>query len=132
MGTLGNILLVLVLGFVGLIVATQVLVQVRARSAAGKPLPPLPGDVGDRITRSKHALVYFFSPMCGACRAITPRVKSLEKRGGDVFAIDVSETAEVARALRIMATPSTVEVADGKIVGFHIGPVPEEVFARFG
>lgn len=131
MGTISTILLVLALGFVGLIVATQVLVQVRARSATGKPVPPLPGAVGERITRSPHALVYFFSPMCGACRAITPRMKGLEKGGADVFTIDVSQTVEIARALGIMATPSTVEVAEGKIVGFHIGPVPEAVMARF-
>ncbi len=38
---------------------------------------------------------------------------------------------EVARALRVMATPSTVEISDGRIVGYHIGPIPDEVMTRF-
>jgi thiol-disulfide isomerase/thioredoxin len=131
MAILGNVVLVLVLGFVALVVAMQVLVQVRARALAGKPLPPLPGVVGERVTRSKRALVYFFSPACGACRAITPRVRALGQKNPSVFAIDVSQSVELARALRIMATPSTVEIAEGKIVALHIGPIPADVMARF-
>jgi hypothetical protein len=30
-----------------------------------------------------------------------------------------------------MATPSTVEIAEGKIVALHIGPIPADVMARF-
>jgi thiol-disulfide isomerase/thioredoxin len=131
MATFGTVLIVLVVGFVGLMVAMQVLVQTRAKALAGKPLPPLPGAVGERVTRSKRALVYFFSPACGACRAITPRVRELGKKNSSVFAVDVSQSLDLARALRVMATPSTVEIAEGKIVGFHIGPIPDEVFARF-
>lgn len=35
------------------------------------------------------------------------------------------------RGLNVMATPSVVEIADGVIVGFHVGVVPAEVMARF-
>lgn len=131
MATISTALLVLVLGFVALVVVTQIMMVARARGQAGKPAPPLPGALGERVLRSERALVYFFSPMCGACRALTPRVRALGEKNDGVFAIDVSQSTEAARALRVMATPSTVEIADGKIVGFHIGPVPEEVFARF-
>lgn len=131
MATLGTVLLILVVGFVILVMAMQVLMQVRAKALAGKPLPPLPGALGERIARSKSALVYFFSPACGACRALTPRVQALGKKNKSVFAVDVSLSLELARAFRVMATPSTVEVADGKIVGIHIGRIPEEVVARF-
>jgi hypothetical protein len=30
-----------------------------------------------------------------------------------------------------MATPSTVEIADGKIQGLYIGAIPDEVMARY-
>jgi thioredoxin-like negative regulator of GroEL len=87
--------------------------------------------VGERVSRSGRALVYFFSPACGACRAITPRVRELGKKNDAVFAVDVSESLDLARALRVMATPSTFEIAEGKIVGVHIGRIPDEVIARF-
>jgi len=48
-----------------------------------------------------------------------------------VFAIDVSVSFDLARALRVMATPSTIEVAEGKIVGVYVGTIPREVVARF-
>ena len=131
MATLGTFLLVILVGFVGLTVVMQVLVHTRAKALAGKPVPPLPGPVGERVARSKRALVYFFSPACGACRAITPRVRELGKKNASVFAVDVSESFDLARALRVMATPSTVEVAEGKIVGVYLGPIPDEVVARF-
>jgi len=120
-----------VLGFVVLMVFMQLAVARRARAMQGKAVPPLPGPIGRRIASQGHALVYFFSPQCGACRAITPRVRDLAKTNGGVFAVDVMSDMELARALGVMATPSTVEIADGKIVGYHIGPIPNPVMQRF-
>jgi hypothetical protein len=48
-----------------------------------------------------------------------------------VFAVDVMQDLGVAQALRVMATPSTIEIEAGKVVGYHIGSIPEEVMARF-
>lgn len=67
----------------------------------------------------------------GACRAITPRIRALGEKSDAVFAIDVSRDLDVARALGVMATPSTVEIEGGHIVGYHVGPIPEHVLARF-
>ena len=133
MTTIGIGLLVILGLFVALMVGMQLAVQARARALAGTPVPPLPGTLGARVTRPTHALVYFFSPMCGACRALTPRVRALGEKNDAVFAVDVSqeESIAVARALRILATPSTVEIADGKIRGMYIGSIPDEVLARF-
>ena len=131
METIRIALFTLVVAFVALLVTMQVLIRMRARALTGKPLPPIPGVIGKRIASSKRALVYFFSPQCAACRAITPRVREIGKTNDSVFAIDVSQNLDVARALGVMATPSTVEVEDGRVVGFHVGMVPPEVFARF-
>lgn len=98
----------------------------------GTELPALPGEIGHRLATSKHSLVYFFSPTCGACRAITPRVRELEKTNSSVFAVDVTQDTALARALSVMATPSAVEITDGTIAGYHVGPIPEAVLARFG
>lgn len=131
MGTVGILLFGVLLSFVALMVGMQVMAGMRARALTGKPVPPLPGALGRRVTSSKSALVYFFSPGCAACRSLTPRVQALGRKNTSVFAIDVMQSMDVARALSIMATPSTVEIAGGKVVGFHVGSVPEDVLARF-
>ncbi len=130
-GTAG-FLAVIVLAVIGFMVYMQFAIARRARAMRGKDVPALPGRTGQRIARLDHALVYFFSPTCGACRAITPRVRDLSKKNEAVFAVDVMSDMNLARALGVMATPSTVEIEHGKIVGFHVGPIPGPVMARFG
>ncbi len=131
MNTLGTVVAAFAFLVVGMMVAMQVMLRRRARAMRGAPVPSLPGPIGERVARSKSALVYFFSPSCGACRAITPRVRALEKTHDNVFAVDVSRDLDLARALSVMATPSTVEIRDGTIVGYHLGAIPEAVYGRF-
>lgn len=131
MGTFGLILLVVIGGFIALMIGMQWVVRAKAKALQGTPVPELPGGTGKRIQAEKSALLYFFSPQCGACRAITPRVRELSKKNRAVFAIDVMQDMGIAGALRVMATPSTIEIADGRIVGYHIGPIPPDVVARF-
>lgn len=126
-----SIVLGVVLAVVGLILYMQIAVARRARAMQGKEVPSLPGQTGLRIGKLDHALVYFFSPQCGACRAITPRVRQLAEKNRSVFAVDVMNDMALARALGVMATPSTVEIEKGKIVGYHIGSIPSAVMQRF-
>ncbi len=120
-----------VMSVLGLMVAMQLAVAWRARAMKGKGVPPLPGQTGQRIAKLDHALVYFFSPTCGACRVITPQVRELAKKNEAVFAIDVMNDMALAHALGVMATPSTVEIEGGKIVGYHVGAIPGPVMQRF-
>lgn len=131
MGTIGTVLALAVIGFFVLTLGMQLLIRSRANALKGAPVPELPGNIGRRIAASKHALVYFFSPQCGACRAITPRVRALGRDNPDVYAIDIMQDMEIARALRVMATPSTIEIEGGQIVGYHVGAIPAEVMAKF-
>ena len=133
MTILGTLVLVLIGGFFALVVGMQFLVQARAKALAGKPVPAMPGPIGDYVTKNQRALIYFFSPMCGACKVITPLVRELGKKNRSVFAVDVSmnEGVGVAQALQILATPSTVEIAEGKIQGVYIGSIPQDVMTRF-
>lgn len=122
---------VVALGLLGLMVLMQTGIARPARAMQGKDVPALPGQTGRRIAGLDHALVYFFSPQCGACRMLTPRVRDLAKKSHAVFAVDVTCDMDLARALGVMATPSTVEIQNGKIVGYHVGPVPGPVLQRF-
>lgn len=131
MGTFGIVIAAVAIGFFALMMGMQFVIRSRAEALKGTAVPDLPGGIGKRIAASKHALVYFFSPQCGACRTITPRVRELGKSNPGVFAIDIMQDMGVAKALRVMATPSTIEIEAGKVVGYHIGLIPEEVMARF-
>jgi hypothetical protein len=63
--------LALVLAVVGLLVALQVAVRLKARGMRGRPLPALPGPLGARLAAAPRALVYLFSPSCAACKPLT-------------------------------------------------------------
>jgi thiol-disulfide isomerase/thioredoxin len=131
MDTFRVVILVFVVGFVALSLGLQVLARSRAAKLKGQPLPKLPGSTGERINGSTRALVYFFTPTCAACRAVTPRMKDLAAKGQPVFPIDAMQEPELAQALSVMATPTTVEVQEGRVVAVHIGPVAAEVYQRF-
>lgn len=121
---------ILAVAFITFTIATQIAIQSRARAIRGKPVPPLPGGLGARVAKSPHALIYFFSEGCGACRPFTPRLRALGE-ARSVFVIDVGRDLDVARAFGVLATPSTVEIESGKVVGFHVGRIPEDVIGRF-
>jgi thioredoxin 1 len=122
---------VLAIAFISFTLGMQILVQKRARALQGQAVPPLPGALGARVAKSPRALVYFFSQGCAACRPFTPRLRALGEKNRAVFVVDVMQDLDVARALGVLATPSAVEIEAGKVVGFHVGRVPEDVIARF-
>ena len=84
-----------------------------------------------RLRQARRGLAYFFSPSCGACRAITPIIKQLSEQNRDVHVIDVTRQFDVARALKVLATPTIVEVESGRIVGVHVGPIPPQLVERY-
>ncbi len=129
---MGTIVLAVVASILALMIGMQLVVRLRARALEGKPLPAVPGALGSQLASLDRALVYFMSPQCGACRRWTPKLTAISRRRRDVFVIDVLQHLEVARALGVMATPSTIEVQQGHVVGYHVGIVPEEVLGRFG
>jgi thioredoxin 1 len=94
----------------------------KARKQEGKPAPDLGGKAGKWVKKGKTALFYFYSPNCGACKAMTPLVVALSKDKEGVFPIDLSKDMSIARKLGIMATPTTVIIKQGVVEKFLIGP----------
>ncbi len=125
-------LVAIVAVFVALMVGMQLMVRLKARAQRGKALPELSGAWSKRLRGGSGSLLYFHSPGCAACKSLTPRFEQLSsRRPGSVFVVNVAEDLPLARALNVMATPSVVEVANGIIVGFHVGLPPAEVVARY-
>lgn len=128
MSTFFIIVFAVLVGFMGL---SQILIRSRAKALEGKPLPALPGQLGKTLAAEKAALLYFMSPQCGACRPWTARFSEMSKRNRHIHVINVAQEFELARALGVMATPSTLVVKDGRIQSYHVGGVPSDVIAQF-
>ena len=114
-----------------LMVGLNAMVVLRMRALQGKPLPEVPGPTGKSLSQAKRGLAYFFSPGCGACRTITPVMQKLSEKNQDVHVVDVTRQFDVARALKVLATPTIVEVESGRIVAVHVGPVPPRLLERY-
>jgi thioredoxin 1 len=123
--------LIVVLVLVGLMVGLQLVVRARARAMRGREVPPLPGDLGRQLTGAPRALLYFFSPSCGACKPLTPRFEALRRTNPAVHLVDVSQDLDVARSFKVMGTPSVIEIVDGKIVDYVVGAASGAALARF-
>jgi thioredoxin 1 len=128
---MGTSVLVIAVILVGSIIGLQLVAWARARAMVGKPVPRLAGPTGARLGGVTQALVYFFSPSCGACVRWTPKFRALSQKNPAVFVVDVMREMELARGLGVMGTPSAVEIAEGKIVAYHVGNIPDELLKRF-
>jgi thiol-disulfide isomerase/thioredoxin len=117
--------------FTVFMVGMQVVIRRRASAMRGSAAPTLPGALGKQVSGAGSSLLYFFSPTCAACRTITPRLKELRSTNAAIHLVDVSQDMEVAAALKVMATPTVVEIVDGKIASFVVGPPPADLLARF-
>ncbi len=131
MSTLITVITILSLALAGLMVALQIAIRLRARALRGTPAPAVGGPLGKRIARGKTALVYFHSPTCGACRPFTPRLQAMARANPAVHVVDVAQQLDVARAFGVLTTPSTVEIADGRIVDCRVGAPSRELLGRF-
>ncbi len=120
-------------GIVAIFILLQFSLRVAMKFKKGKPAPHLNGKAGSVIKSGKKALFYFYSPQCGACRAMTPVVKTMAGRNKNIFPINIAEDMETARKFGVMGTPSTVLVESGKIRDFIMGPKSEtEIAALMG
>jgi thiol-disulfide isomerase/thioredoxin len=129
--TASTVVAVAVAALAAVVVGLQVAVALRARAMRGAPVPSIPGPLGAKLAGAPRALLYFFSPGCAACRSLTPRFAALGRARADVHLIDVSDDLGAARALKVMATPSVVEIGAGRIVAYHVGPPPRDLLDRW-
>jgi thioredoxin 1 len=92
----------------------------------GTAIPFSDPAVEDKLRRHGRVLLYFFSPHCGPCRAMTPTIERLAARHDSVLKLDVTQSADIARSLGILGTPSTVLLKDGKVAQMITGTASEK------
>jgi thioredoxin 1 len=107
--------------FIVVFVAFNFLPLWRARRARGHAVPALDPFLTDAQRRAPRLLVYFWSPSCGMCRAMTPVIDRLAAEHADVVKINAAEAREIARECGVMATPSLAVIEQGVVRRLVVG-----------
>lgn len=115
----------LLLALVAAIVFMQWRMARKAKAMEGQTVPELGSEIDAKLRLRGRVLLYFFSPNCGPCRAFTPLIDRAAVRHDNVFKFDVSRSRDLARRLGIMATPTTLLVAEGRIARVALGALAE-------
>ncbi|MEW6765610.1 MAG: thioredoxin family protein [Pseudomonadota bacterium] len=89
----------------------------RARKAQGQPAPEHP-----EVPHDGAALFYFHSPLCGACRNMTPDMRAWADEDARVHVVDIGLKSGLARAFGVRVTPTLILVRDGRIEKVLLGP----------
>lgn len=78
------------------------------------------------------ALVDFWAPWCGPCRAMSPGVEKLAKDfagRAKIGKVNVDGNETLAASYEITSIPTVLILKDGEVVGRFVGGVTEEVLA---
>lgn len=104
-----------------LFIFLQLRVVVASRRLQGRPAPDFASTLRPEQMGFDRYLIYFYSPHCGPCRRMGPRVDELAGRHPNVLKVDISAELTLARAFGVMATPTAVLVRDGAISRVLLG-----------
>ena len=112
-------------GLIVLFVLFNLFPLLRARLARGRAVPELDALLTAEQRQSPRLLVYFWSPSCGMCRAMTQVVDRLASERHEVLKVNVAESMALARHFGVMATPSLAVVENGVVKNLLLGAKTE-------
>ena len=114
-------ILLIVLVFVGFFVFMRVMVWVNVKLKKGKKIPPFSGEIGERIQKGDKLLLYFYSPSCGACKAMNPVVDEMMNEKNNVYKINLTKDYNIGKMFGVLGTPATIVVNESKIDQYILG-----------
>lgn len=95
----------------------------RAHLIEGLPAPDT--SAVDRFSVDAARIYCFFSTHCGHCRAALPVVERLQGEFSNLVVVDIQQHPELARSFGVVATPSFIFVADGRVWEVILGAASE-------
>ncbi len=72
---------------------------------------------------SETVLLDFYADWCGPCRAMTPVLEQLARRGYPIRKVNIDQHPDLAARFGVRAVPCFVMVVDGREVGREVGQV---------
>lgn len=98
----------------------------KARKLEGLEAPQLEPAISEKLRERGKVLLYFYSPNCAPCKAMSPLIDRAAARHDNIFKFDARESLDLARSLGVMGTPTTVLIAGGRIAKIQPGFVAEK------
>lgn len=117
-------IIIVVIGFLGIIFLFQFFIRLRSWSKKGKEAPVVSGSVGKTIQRGEKVIIYFYSPTCGACRTQEKYLPKIQEKFQNIIRINAAKDRDLATAFGVMGTPTTIIIDQGKIKEYFVGITP--------
>lgn len=99
----------------------------RTRNQRGRPLPDLSDLLEPALLQKPRLVLYFWSPACPMCSQVSRVINPLLAERDDVVSLNALEHKALASRLRVMGTPTLMEIADGRIQRVLVGARNEAV-----
>ena len=116
-----DVVFYIVIAIVGFFVFMRILVGISGKMKKGKKIPPFSGEIGRKIQTGEKLLLYFYSPSCGACKAMTPVIEEMKKEKKNVYKINLARERKIGQIFGVMGTPATIIVDNSTIDQFILG-----------
>jgi thioredoxin 1 len=123
-------LVYIVIAVVGFFVFVQLYFLISSLLKKGKTIKKFSGELGRKVENGNKLLLYFYTPTCGACKAMTPVIDKLSRENKDVHKINLARDMNLAKIFGVMGTPATIVVEDAKIKKYILGARSESFLKK--